>query len=403
MSVKMIAAAVLAAVAVAGCGKNEASDAKGDACCAKPADVAKPADAAKPAAEEAKFPKTGNAVVVNGKILSWETLNKDLDTMVEKQKAQIPADQIGSAKKYFAGQLAQQFLVETLLGEKAKALGLDKVSPEEIQAKKDEAVKQSAGMPNAPKTFDELAEKFPLGKERAEAFLVSSIIFDRVVKQEVESKIKPDEKKVAETIANVTSNNAVQAKAAIDAEAKIKSLKAQLDKIPAAELAAKFAELAKANSDCPSKEKGGDLGLFGKGQMVPEFEKAAFALEVGKISEPVKTQFGWHLIMTTKKEGEKVQASHILINARAPRPVPTKEEVEKMLTGGERQRAISAFFEKLVGEAKIEAPEFPQLLPPKKDAAKPAEAKPAEAKPAEAKPAEAKPAEAKPAEKPAAK
>ncbi len=379
MSVKMIAAVVLAAVVVAGCNKDEAAknEACTDAACTD-ASCARSEESAAPKAEEVNFPKTGNAVTVNGKILSWEKLNKDLDVMVEKQKEQIPAEQLGAAKKYFAGQLAQQFLIETLLDEKAKKLGLDKVSPEEIQAKKDEAVKQQANMPNAPKTFEELAEKFPLGKERAEAFLVSSIVFDRVVKLEVDSKIKADPKKVAETIANITSNNAEQAKSAAGAEDKIKALKAQLDKVPAAELAAKFAELAKANSDCPSKEKGGDLGLFGKGQMVPEFEKAAYALEVGKVSEPVKTSFGWHLIMTTKKEGEKVQASHILINARAPRPVPSKEEVEKMLTRNERQQAMSAFFEGMIGAAKIEAPEFPQLLPPKKEAAKPAEAKPAE-------------------------
>ena len=57
-----------------------------------------------------------------------------------------------------------------------------------------------------------------------------------------------------------------------------------------------FAELAKKHSTGPSGPNGGDLGYFGKGQMVPEFSKAAFALKVGEVSQPVKTQFGWHLI-----------------------------------------------------------------------------------------------------------
>jgi len=62
-----------------------------------------------------------------------------------------------------------------------------------------------------------------------------------------------------------------------------------------------FAEAASEFSSCPSKERGGDLGPFGQGQMVPEFEEAAFAMEVGKVSEPVKTQFGFHIIKLTDK------------------------------------------------------------------------------------------------------
>ena len=66
-----------------------------------------------------------------------------------------------------------------------------------------------------------------------------------------------------------------------------------LDKINAEE---SFEDLAKAHSECPSGKDGGKLGSFGKGAMVPEFEEAAFALAVGEISGPVKTQFGYHLI-----------------------------------------------------------------------------------------------------------
>lgn len=62
---------------------------------------------------------------------------------------------------------------------------------------------------------------------------------------------------------------------------------------------ADFSELAQANSLCPSKANGGALGEFPRGAMVPEFESAAFALDVGQVSEPVQTQFGWHLIHRT--------------------------------------------------------------------------------------------------------
>jgi peptidyl-prolyl cis-trans isomerase C len=63
-----------------------------------------------------------------------------------------------------------------------------------------------------------------------------------------------------------------------------------------------FAAVAKRFSSCPSGKSGGDLGWFGKGMMVPEFEKIAFEEEVGKVVGPVKTQFGYHVIKVTGKK-----------------------------------------------------------------------------------------------------
>jgi peptidyl-prolyl cis-trans isomerase C len=80
---------------------------------------------------------------------------------------------------------------------------------------------------------------------------------------------------------------------------------------------ADFAELAKKKSTGPSGPNGGDLGYFGKGQMVPEFEKAAFAMDKGDVSKrPVQTQFGWHVI---KVEDKRTQEA------------PSKEEMEPQI------------------------------------------------------------------------
>jgi peptidyl-prolyl cis-trans isomerase C len=63
-----------------------------------------------------------------------------------------------------------------------------------------------------------------------------------------------------------------------------------------------FQRLAQIKSMCPSGKKGGDLGWFGRGKMVREFENTAFSLNKGEISQPVKTQFGWHIIKVVDRK-----------------------------------------------------------------------------------------------------
>lgn len=64
---------------------------------------------------------------------------------------------------------------------------------------------------------------------------------------------------------------------------------------------ADFADVAKQYSECPSGKQGGDLGEFGQGQMVPEFDRVVFNGEVGKVHGPVQTQFGYHLLEITSR------------------------------------------------------------------------------------------------------
>lgn len=88
----------------------------------------------------------------------------------------------------------------------------------------------------------------------------------------------------------------------IDSKEQADEIKGRLDR---QELS--FEEAAKEYSSCPSKEVGGDLGNFGRGMMVPEFEDVAFAAKVNEITEPVQTQFGYHLIQVYEKTTEEIK------------------------------------------------------------------------------------------------
>ena len=81
----------------------------------------------------------------------------------------------------------------------------------------------------------------------------------------------------------------------VNSEEQCQSLKNEI------EGGADFAELAKQHSSCPSGQRGGDLGEFGPGMMVPEFDKVVFSADVGTVQGPVKTQFGYHLLEVTSR------------------------------------------------------------------------------------------------------
>lgn len=386
MKIGMIATAAVAAMLCAGCGE-------------------KAGDAKAATGKTASADKNEVLVEIDGKKLTRGEVDADIEKLIVAQ--QVPKEHIEEAKKMFGRQLAQMFLQNTLLLDAAAKKGVT-LTDEDRKKREAEFLKSVAGRPDAPKTLDDLLKRHPLGIERARKDFENSILIQKLLDQEVTSKIKIDEKKVAEAFASATSNYTAAVKAAAGAEGRIKELAKKLEGLTGAALTNAFAKLAKENSDCPSKNKGGDLGLFTRGQMVPEFDKVAFESAPLKVSAPVKTQFGWHLVMVTKKEAavvakgdqpaspEKVQASHILISARAPEKAPTKADIEAQVKRPQEMQAVQTFFENLRKAAKISAPGFPELLP--KPEAAPA-AKPAE-KPA-AKPAE-KPA-AKPAEKPAQK
>jgi peptidyl-prolyl cis-trans isomerase C len=131
---------------------------------------------------------------------------------------------------------------------------------------------------------------------------------------------------------------------------------------------ADFAELAKKKSKDPGASDGGDLGFFTKDQMVPEFSTVAFALEPGKISDPVKSQFGWHVIKVEEKR-----------NRKAPDFEQVKGQIETYVT----RKAQADYVTKLREAAKVERmdkPEEPKAMSKPDAMTKPDAMKPAETK-----------------------
>ena len=382
---KMMLCAAAAALSVVCLG--EAAPATAPAAAPAKQAVAKAVDPGKVAAE------------VNGKKLTYGELDGDIAKLLGKQK--VPAERQEAMKKRFRDQLVQQFVIKTILLGEAEKKGV-KLTGDELKKREEEFLKSVAGRPGAPKTIDEMLEKYPLGKERAQRDVEENFVIRKLLEQEVTSKIKIDEKVLAEKFAAATSNYTAAVKAAAGAEDKVKGLKKQLDGLKGDALTNKFAQLAKEHSDCPSKAKGGGLGAFRRGQMVPEFDKVACASEPLNVSDPVKTQFGWHLVMVTKKfpaveakdgkppEPEKVQASHILVSARVPKEPPTKEAFEKQMKRAQEQQATRKYIDALRAAAKIEAPDFPALKPRQKPARQPGKTMSIESKPIEVKPLKAK-------------
>ena len=319
-------------------------------------------------------------LTIGDKVLTRAQVNSDVEKLIAAQGDKIPAEQMEYAKQMIQNQLVQAFLVENALTARATAEGYV-VTDEDRKAREEEFLKANATRPDAPKTLEEFMEKFPLGKDRAMAEFEHGILIDKMLR-DATAKNSPDVTAEAQTIlSRIKADNAKNAATAEDAEKLIADLKAQLDATPAEGLADKFAELAAANSACPSSQKGGDLGTFTRGQMVKEFDEVAFSLPVGKVSDPVKTQFGYHLIMVTEKNPaveatddkpaapESVRASHILVKVSEGEKEPTLEEIEGYLKKQSERQTVQEFIMDTMKQASITAPaeDFKQYLPPADD------------------------------------
>jgi len=275
----------------------------------KPAAAPKPAQ--KPAATKSAPPAAQNVVARMGNsVITRDELLKTLEA-------------------WYGPQAVEELISLKVVEQEAKKYGVT-VTPAEVEQRYNEAIDgMRARVPPGADVTVELAKQ-GWTKAHMEAVLRRALLLEKLVARTVQDTdfiqarhiliqpqmptITPDQNVSAEERQKMFA----EARAKAEEEAKAKAEKIY-DELKGGK---DFAEAAKEYSDDRSnKDKGGDLGAFARGMMVPEFEQAAFALQPGEISQPVKTPYGWHIIKVEKlgkdiPAVEKARLTQVIVRQR---------------------------------------------------------------------------------------
>lgn len=364
--------AMASALVAVGCGAQESAS-KVDAGALAATAEEMSAEAALAAAPLPSFADDEVLVEAYGDKLTYGKAIEMMKRMLMMQGA--PAEQIDQIVKQMAGQaipeISEQFVQMAALkdaaakaGFKAEQADVDEIvsnmvsrlppgaTLEDMMAKSgmtlDEVKKEIRDSLPIQKMFESLTKDVKVDEAKAKAFYDENNAFFEVPEQIRASHIliKTDD----------ATNDVLKAAARAKIEGILKQVKDGGD----------FAALAAANSDCPSKSNGGDLGLFGKGQMVPPFEEAAFALSTNEVSGVVETSFGYHIIKLT----DRVPASKRAFDE-------VKEQIVSRLTSEEQGKIVSEYVEKISADLKYKANDKLKLfvkdeIAPESDAVEPA-------------------------------
>ncbi|HEY9071082.1 MAG TPA: peptidyl-prolyl cis-trans isomerase [Candidatus Ozemobacteraceae bacterium] len=190
----------------------------------------------------------------------------------------------------------------------------------------------------------ELGKQYPEAEKNARR----RVALDTLLKEQVTSKVTVSDEDIKSFYEKNLSQFSTpeQTRAhhiLVDAEEKAKAILGQIEK------GAKFEDVAGTESKCPSGKEGGDLGFFGKGQMVPEFDEAVNKAEIGKVVGPVKTQFGWHVIRVDERR------------AAGSRPLAeVKDQIRDQLLPEKQKVALEQYVSDLKKAHPIQ--EFPDKL-----------------------------------------
>jgi peptidyl-prolyl cis-trans isomerase C len=266
------------------------------------------ADAAPKAAPVAAAKPLPDPVArVNGTPIAAADLQKAYKALSAGQGgAPIPAGKEQEARQFVLNQLIAAELMYQL-AQKTPATDLNK--------KVDEAVAKLKARFKTVDDFHKGLAQQDLSEKQLRELIRRNVVIENHIEQTIASKVKITEQdarefydKNPETFTMPEQVRASHILITLDpkaAEAEKKRARAKADDLlKQIKAGADFAKLAKESSGCPSSQQGGDLGFFGKGQMVKPFEDAAWALKPGEISGVVETQFGYHIIKLTEKRAK---------------------------------------------------------------------------------------------------
>ncbi len=286
--------------------------------------------------------------VVNGTVINQPEFDNEMNRVLERlqRTGRFPNDLERSQIKK---QVLENLIARELLYQESQTKGI-KVDQKEIEAQVT-ALKgrfpSEVEFKNALSTMNltEADLRFQFERDLAIRKLLDDQIGGKITVSEKESKAyydnnlesfkKPEQVRASHILIKVDPG-AEEAKKA-EARTKIESLQAKLKK------GEDFGALAKEYSEGPSGPKGGDLGFFGRGQMVKPFEETAFSMKPGQVSGMVETRFGYHLIMVAERTPESTLSYE-----------EVKDRLEQYLKQQKVQEEIAAYVETLQGKAKIE-------------------------------------------------
>ncbi len=301
--------------------------------------------------KEASVPVADPATVlvdVSGTKLTVGEADKQIAAMLGPQAAAMGADRMAAIAGRFRKQVADRFVMRTLLEQEAARRNIT-VKDSDVESA-EAMIKQR--LPEGM-TLDAALAGEGLSEAQFRSNLVAELRVKGLVESEVPTNMVVSDEEITKAYEQDKSRFAqpesVQARHILvkfDPADDDKAKAAKKEKAEALQKqlvgGADFEKLARENSDCPSKERGGDLGLFPRGQMVKPFEDAAFSQPVSQIGPVVETSFGYHIIQVTGRSEAKTN---------------TLEEVKVRLGEHLKQRkqmeAFEAFISKLKGSAKI--------------------------------------------------